>query len=793
MRRSVLLALIVALVLVVTPIYASADVIDYDPNTDPPQILTPAEITKYTALRRGGSIPSVVSAATPNGQYILVSVKGVLNVLDIESRELTPVPADVWPPGRLVQASTFLWTSDTAATFMSCHKERPSYYAPCKSYAKSTFDLATMEMTSEPFDVEDVPGTKIAFSPYPWPIQSELIQLTDGTLMVPALAIPEGGELILEETESYEVRTNEERAQRVALGVQPEPRVLQADQGMIVAVNIETGAVTEIGRTPANTSVASSLSSLRHRPGSNVVSYLVQTLHPCSGESIRGRSCRGGGMPTSHPLVQEQLGLVPEAENDYILGSQLRLFDLVSGEETVLENSEYTPGRFASSFWTSDGSLLVVPATLPSVLEGRPNPIYGHPAHLELKVFSPEAELLRTYSDPILTSLGSRTKTLDGTRLLVMAPHNTSRHLYVVDIGEPEPVPEALFTGDGTLYSWELAGSVLVYVLGDVTLPGEMYIGEVSDVVGTSEAVTDLNANLRRLSNVAFHTVSYETSAGYEVEGIYIYPADRSFPPETPQPVVVWQMGGPGGQILNRWATSVESPFSMLPNFDIPVFMVNGSGRLSNGPDFYTDMSQGRNFGQRDILDVKEGVEHLIEMGVVDPDAVAVTGCSYGGYFTLQSLVEYPDFYAAGNTQCTLNDLMYEYNFGWAQTIGALMGRPPTSDPAEYVKDSPTYRAYRIKTPLLIFHGSMDFLPYEHMTNVHDTVEDNGVPVRFLRALGEGHGFGSASSQLYGAQLQIEWFREHLGMQAAMADSEDVVWAMQPRLRLVSGFLRSGR
>ena len=33
----------------------------------------------------------------------------------------------------------------------------------------------------------------------------------------------------------------------------------------------------------------------------------------------------------------------------------------------------------------------------------------------------------------------------------------------------------------------------------------------------------------------------------------------------------------------------------------IPVIIVNGSGRLSNGARFYTDMADGTNFGQRDI------------------------------------------------------------------------------------------------------------------------------------------------------------------------------------------------
>jgi dipeptidyl aminopeptidase/acylaminoacyl peptidase len=146
--------------------------------------------------------------------------------------------------------------------------------------------------------------------------------------------------------------------------------------------------------------------------------------------------------------------------------------------------------------------------------------------------------------------------------------------------------------------------------------------------------------------------------------------------------------------------------------------------------------------------------------------------------------VEWPDFYAAANTQCTLNDLAWEYNFGWAQTIGYLMGRTPAGDAEEYFRDSPFYRSGAIRTPLLVFHGTNDFLPFEHMTNVHDQVAEDGVPARFLRVLGEGHGFSYASSQRYAMQLQIDWFRRYLTHQATTAAySGGPAWLELPGLR----------
>ena len=353
-----------------------------------------------------------------------------------------------------------------------------------------------------------------------------------------------------------------------------------------------------------------------------------------------------------------------------------------------------------------------------------------------------------------------------------------------------------IYDGDERLHGFATAGNTLVAVLSNAGDPGEMYVAKRSDDATFTDftAVTNFNEAKRAQVNVTYEPIEYTTSGGYTVRGAYIYPADWTFPPAKPMPVVVWQQGGPGGQMYNQWGTSVESPFTMLPAFGIPVFMVNAVGRLSNGATFYTDMADGDNYGQLDILDVKQGVELLINQNVVDPNAVGVTGCSYGGYFTLQSLVEFPDFYAAGNSQCSLNDMMYEYNFGWAPFLAYLIGDSPTSNPVEYVRDSPTYRSSQIKAPLLQFHGTNDFLFFEHITNIHDQVEANGVPSRFFRGEGYGHGIGDVSrgdgsgvkGQSYAFQLQLQWFREHLGAASEVSATDLISSLLRPILNPIA-------
>ena len=158
-------------------------------------------------------------------------------------------------------------------------------------------------------------------------------------------------------------------------------------------------------------------------------------------------------------------------------------------------------------------------------------------------------------------------------------------------------------------------------------------------------------------------------------------------------------------------------------------------------------MAEGTNFGQLDIEQIAAGVDELVKRRIAQPGQIGITGCSYGGYFTLQSLRAFPDLYQAGNAQCSLTDLFEEFTFGYTPFISYLMGSAPMANPDEYIKDSPMYGSKDVTTPTLLFHGTEDFLPIPTINNIHDQLELNGTPVTFLRVEGEGHGFGHPNSQ----------------------------------------------
>jgi dipeptidyl aminopeptidase/acylaminoacyl peptidase len=758
--------------LAASPALVHADVIEYDPRADEvPQILDSGDMDRYDALRGAGISRLNHLDMSPGGKQAIINRGSQLEAYDTASGAMKPIGLL-----GLSLSSGLHWTSDTTAVALlaKTYNDRSTPW----EYFRGAIDIGAGTVTTTTLSV---PNTVLRGTTLNANIRGGEPQVgADGKLYLFALSQAGGGLLadrVIEyERPSYDGRTDEERA---AVGESVEPTSILQQAIMLSLYSLDDGSLREVAEIPAGTNLGTAYNSAELRPGHDTVAFISDRSFPWAGQVINGRASRGGGMPNSYWNVQENLGNVPEGENLWILSTTLHWLDLAAGERKDIPNAEHLPGKFSDILWTADGEHLMVRLATPSVLEGRENPIYEYSAGTALRRFAPDGtDSGETWARVGMDADSTQFYPQSGTEALVMYGKNTTRHLALVDLADASAEPRGVYEGDDMLYSFAYRDGGLSVSLGSAADPGESHVSPppAAGAERSYQQISSLNDGLRAISKIAYAPFEYTTSSGYDLGGVYVYPAEWGGPPSEPKPAIVWQQGGPGGQMYNTWGNSVESPYSMLPNFGIPVIIVNGVGRTSNGQKFYSDMADGTNYGQRDIRDVKEAVEHLIGLGWVKADAVGVTGCSYGGYFTLQSLVEYPNLYAAGNSQCSLNDMMYEFNFGWSPFLAYLIGGTPTGLTREFIKDSPTYNANKIEVPLLQFHGTGDFLFFEHITNIHDQVAANGVPSRFFRPTGYGHGIGNiggvansgANGQRFAFQLQLDWFRTHLGLQGGL-------------------------
>src|SRR5262249_40402195 len=158
-------------------------------------------------------------------------------------------------------------------------------------------------------------------------------------------------------------------------------------------------------------------------------------------------------------------------------------------------------------------------------------------------------------------------------------------------------------------------------------------------------------------------------------------------------PILFWQRGGPGGDMVNQWSAEIESPFNLLPNFGLAVLIVPLAGREGYGPAFYSLLAEGENFGRVDLAEGAEIVAQLVARGSAPSDQTGVAGCSFGGYYASQLIALYPDLVAAANPQCALQDLFVEWQLGYAHVLSYLVGHTPMEGVERYRQVSPMYLA----------------------------------------------------------------------------------------------------
>ncbi|MEB3290242.1 MAG: prolyl oligopeptidase family serine peptidase [Leptolyngbya sp.] len=492
--------------------------------------------------------------------------------------------------------------------------------------------------------------------------------------------------------------------------------------------------------------------------------------------------------------VQDALGRIPPADNPLRQRNWVRVFDLAQADPLKLElRADQDNGdSFADASLSPDGRHLLVKRTRPAHLAGRPYPTYLFPDSAYYQVYDLDGTLLHTIDDPAIQGpQDSQGWFLGPDRLLFWAAHGHNRPLWVYDlpsvsqadfssaaIADPSgdlhasalrPLPLPPGSVDPAALALSPKGDTIIYGFSSVTQPPEIFRLRISDSQLSDsqlsdsrppEPLTQINAALQEVNRVRYQPVEFRIDDGLR-SGFLVQPAGQAFPPQG-VPIVFWQEGGPGFSMANEFRVDVEAPLNLLPNFGLAVLVVPLTGREGFGPAFYRRQAEGQNFGFIDLAEGQTIIRQVVQQGWANPGQVGISGCSYGGYYTAQSLRLFPGLFAAANPQCSLLDTLTEWQTGYSGLLSYLIGHPPTEDPAAYLAVSPLYGSTSITTPTIMFHGTEDFLPIDVARNFHDILEAAGSPVTLYEFEGTGHGISDPQLQNLAAQLQIQFFRQYL-------------------------------
>ena len=110
-------------------------------------------------------------------------------------------------------------------------------------------------------------------------------------------------------------------------------------------------------------------------------------------------------------------------------------------------------------------------------------------------------------------------------------------------------------------------------------------------------------------------------------------------------PAIVLVYGGPGAQqVVDRWSNADLA--QMYAQAGYVVWALDNRGSIGRGHAFETPIYH--RLGEIELEDQKIGVERLVAMGFVDPKRIGIYGWSYGGFMTLNALLNAPDLFHCG-------------------------------------------------------------------------------------------------------------------------------------------------
>jgi dipeptidyl aminopeptidase/acylaminoacyl peptidase len=243
----------------------------------------------------------------------------------------------------------------------------------------------------------------------------------------------------------------------------------------------------------------------------------------------------------------------------------------------------------------------------------------------------------------------------------------------------------------------------------------------------------------------------------------YYYPATHpnytGIEAERP-PLIVMGHGGP---------TSAARPYLNLEiqywtSRGFSVVDVDYSGSTGYGRA-YRERLRGQ-WGIADVADCVEAALHLANIDLVDPERLAITGGSAGGYIVLRALTEY-DVFSVGASYYGVADIISLANDTHkfeSKYDDSLIG--PYPEMAEvYRLRSPINAAGNINCPVILFQGMDDkVVPPSQAEIFVKALQQKGIHHKYITFEGEGHGFRLAENIKAALEAELDFYREVLAI-----------------------------
>ena len=303
----------------------------------------------------------------------------------------------------------------------------------------------------------------------------------------------------------------------------------------------------------------------------------------------------------------------------------------------------------------------------------------------------------------------------------------------------------------------------LVYSFSTASIPTQWYRATLDGArISSPVQITELNPNLKKRVIAKSEVIRWKGAFDEEVEGILYYPVQ--YEPGKRYPLVLMIHGGPAGADFDSWSQSFAYPVNLIAERGAFVLRPNYHGSSDYGLKWVESISGGKYY-DLEVPDIERGVDSLISRGLVDPDKLGTMGWSNGAILSIALTVS-TDRYKV----CSAGAGDVEWTSDWANaSFGAAFdnyyfGKSPLEEPLLYIRKSPFFKMDRVKTPTIIFFGTIDTnVPTEQGWLHYRALQQVGkTDVKFILFPGEPHGPQKLSHQRRKVEEELAWIDKYL-------------------------------
>ena len=340
----------------------------------------------------------------------------------------------------------------------------------------------------------------------------------------------------------------------------------------------------------------------------------------------------------------------------------------------------------------------------------------------------------------------------DGRHVYFVLEDGGTQYLARVPAGGGEV--ERVAGGDQEIQAYDVgAGDELVVLESDPARPPE--VSRAKD--GKLTQISHVNDEfLKGITLGAVQRFQAKSPDGTVVGGFLTLPPNHQ--PGTKLPAILRIHGGPTSQ------------FSVGFEFDWQIFAANGYAVIAANPrgstGYGTAFSRAiwADWGNKDTQDVLAAVDHVVAMGIADPERLGVGGWSYGGILTDYVITKTPRFKAAASGASIANILSGYGTDHYQYEYEVELGLPWKARDAWLNISSSFFDVEKIVTPTLYLCGQRDMnVPQLNTEQLYQAVRRiNKVPTELVIYPDQWHGIRKPSYRKDMYERYLAWYDRFL-------------------------------